>query len=96
MLTEHTSSFYNYFTDNLGRKQGLFNTYYDNGQKEQHDYFVNDKRHGDSKSYYTGGQLRTHILFINGSMHHSYLCDGPLSAEDKFELCLKYGHLEFL
>ncbi len=84
------------FVDEYGRKQGTFKEFYEDGRLEYIYNYVDDLKHGDYKGYTKDGEILVHTLCINGEFVHRYHINGPLSAEDKFELCLKHGHLEFL
>lgn len=94
-LTEHRSLTYHYFGDDDGNIHGEYKGWCDDGTQTVHALYVHGKRHGEYKSWYNDGDLSTHCIYVHGKRHDVPYID-ILSDEDKFELCLIHGHMEFL
>ena len=45
---------------------GVFKTFYENGNIKSEDHYVNDKRHGISKMWNEDGSLRYSDNYVNG------------------------------
>lgn len=50
-------------------KNGLYERWHDNGQKEYDCMYVNGKRHGLYQSWHTNGQKRSEYIYVNGLYH---------------------------
>ena len=58
-----------FYFDNLGRKQGRYVSYYDNGKILQECFYIDGKPEGDFKKYYNDGELEKHDKYKNGKKH---------------------------
>ena len=51
---------------NSGKKEGIYKSYYKNGQLEEEVNYINDKKNGNFKQYYNNGKLWKEVNYING------------------------------
>ncbi len=75
-------------TDNLGRKQGAWRAYYENGKIKYEGYFKDNKPVGTFKRYYDDGTLLAVQNFIDNSdfsFVKMYYQTGNLAAEGRYK-----------
>ena len=63
MLTEVKNDRQHYFKDELGRRQGEYKSWYENGQLKDHDFFVDNYLHGECKRWWDNGHLQLHGFY---------------------------------
>ena len=68
-LTEHKTKSQHYYTDESGRYQGEFKTWYKNGQLRGHCFFKDGNFHGECKWWHSNGQLEYHCFYIDDRWH---------------------------
>jgi antitoxin component YwqK of YwqJK toxin-antitoxin module len=54
-------------TNSLGKKNGIYKSYYYDGQLCEEVNYINDKKNGIYKSYYSNGQLFSEVNYIDGA-----------------------------
>jgi len=54
--------------DKNGNKQGLWETYYPNGQLETKGYYIDDRKDGIWEKYYSNGYLMYKALCKDGNL----------------------------
>jgi antitoxin component YwqK of YwqJK toxin-antitoxin module len=52
-------------TNSLGKLNGIYKAYYENGQLYSEVNYINDKKNGIYNSYYENGQLRKKVNYID-------------------------------
>ncbi len=95
-LTEHITDTCHFFKDEEGRTQGEYISWYDEDKQQCscHCFYKDGKAHGEYLSLYFDGNIASHLIIVNGIGTSE--CPDNLTEEDKFEICLKYGHMKFL
>jgi antitoxin component YwqK of YwqJK toxin-antitoxin module len=71
-----------------GKKTGIWEFYYDNGQLEERGSFKDGKKEGYWEEYWDNGQLHSKGLFKNGKLEgywESYYGNGQLRSKDQFK-----------
>ena len=71
-----------------GKKNGLFKTYYLNGQTEKCGYVVNNDNIGEWKYYYPDGQIESHGSFkknVPAGKWVSYYRNGSVKCEGNYK-----------
>ena len=69
---------------NAGVREGVYRSYYENGQQWEEVNYINGVREGFYKSYYSNGQLWEQVNYINGEregVFTSYNRNGELEIE---------------
>ena len=92
MLREIKNKSEHYFEDDLGRIQGEYKAWHDNGVLWDHRYYVDGKLHGELKSWYANGVLREHQYWVDDELVHDFI-ESSLTDVEKMLLVLKYGGL---
>jgi antitoxin component YwqK of YwqJK toxin-antitoxin module len=75
-------------TDRLGRRQGLWEFYYANGNIWFKGLYKNDECNGYSEYYYPNGKLRLKGLYLNdrrNGIFENYYEDGSLKCKELYE-----------
>ena len=54
-------------------KQGLYQSWYENGQKKYEQEYVDGKLNGPSKLWYKNGQLRINVNYVNGERDGDFI-----------------------
>ncbi len=53
-------------TNSLGKKNGIFKSYHDNGKLKEEVNYIDGKMNGIYKSYHENGQLWEEVNYIDG------------------------------
>jgi hypothetical protein len=91
MLEEFKSDEYHYFKDAQARRQGEYKDLYDNDQLRIHCFYVDDKRHGESKTWNVYGTLLYHYLFVHGEVYRDLIKEPVTDDQEKFMITLETG-----
>ena len=54
---------------NAGKKEGIYKSYYSNGQLWYEVNYIDNKREGICKSYYENGQISSEVNFIDDKVY---------------------------
>jgi hypothetical protein len=61
-----------YYIDEAGKRQGLYQYWYDNGQLWERCEYVNGKQQGTYQRWHDNGQLWIQCEYVNGKIHGLY------------------------
>jgi len=60
------------YFQNAGKREGVYKSYYSNGQTSEKSNYIDGKREGNSKSYYANGNLLGKCNYISGKIEGTY------------------------
>ncbi len=75
------------------RLDGEYQRWHRNNKRKRHCFYKNTVLHGEYQRWDEDGEVEINRLYVDGKR---LSCPIPTSEEDKFEICLKYGHMDFI
>ena len=91
-------SFMELTTFDNGRHHGVYEYAFRNSKDFEKCFYANNILHGEYKYWTDGGPTMSHVIMVRGEAIElpAHMDRNCLSDEDKFELLLTYGQMEFL
>jgi len=90
-LTEYKNKDYHCFIDSKERYQGVYKSWWSNGQIWDHKKYLNDELHGEAKYWNKDGELQNHCFWVRGKLYRDLIDDPVCGDEEKFLIALETG-----